>query len=35
MRVILAMLLIAGAVAWIMYGDMGSLMAFIDRYIGP
>ena len=35
MRVFIAMLLIAGAVAWIMYGDMGSMMDLIDRYIGP
>ena len=35
MRVIIAILMLAGIVAWMVYGDMGSLMAFIDRIIGP
>ena len=32
MRVILAVLLVAGAVAWMVYGDMASLMAFIRQW---
>ena len=35
MRVFIAILMLAGIVAWMAYGDMGSLMAFIERYAGP
>ena len=35
MRVFIALVLVAGIVAWMAFGDMGSLMAFLDRYAGP
>ena len=35
MRVFIAVLLIAGIVAWIAYGDMDSVMELFDRYAGP
>ena len=31
MRVFIAILMLAGIVAWMVYGDMGSLMAFIRQ----
>ena len=35
MRVFIAILILAGIVAWMVYGDMGSLMDLIDRLPGP